>query len=257
MDGYIQYQSLLNNSLQDAQAKTQEAQAKYESKLGAVEQIRATIERATEGVGDIFLVSPAEQIAKGVSKKLGDTVSDYSRKYFSQVSRDAGSGEIETSTEQSAQEALGQGGSIGEEMGQELSSYGEQEAETSFGRTTLTREGQGEVRGQTDETSFGGEGEAGQEATASNVTAESSSAVTDAGEATGEAVAEGGAELGVEAGAEAALLADPLTAIFGLILGIGTIVGGIEGGNSAVKNPSVPKPSPIANVSTQFGIGAN
>lgn len=68
-------------------------------------------------------------------------------------------------------------------------------------------------------------------------------------------LAEVAPEVAPEVGLDLSLLADPLTAIFGLIAGIGTIVGGIEGAESH-KNPSVPKPPPMANVSTQFGIGS-
>jgi hypothetical protein len=113
-----------------------------------------------------------------------------------------------------------------------------------------------------------------QEGSAADTTTADSSAATDAtsgggldagggaGAAEGDLVpTQVGESLGVgeglEVGADVGLLADPLTFLFGLILGVGTIVGGIEGGKSAVKNPAVPKPPPIANVSTQFGIGAN
>jgi len=74
-------------------------------------------------------------------------------------------------------------------------------------------------------------------------------------ELSGELAGSVGASLGTETGIDLALLADPFTALFGLIAGIGTIVGGIEGAESH-KNPTVPKPPPMANVSTQFGIGS-
>lgn len=290
MEGYAEYQQLLNSSIQDAQSKGFEAQSKYEGALGAAEQVRATIDRATEGVGDIFLVKPSEQLLSTIKGKVSDAVSSYSRKHFTKVSRQQGetASENDVSPDVEAQQSLGQSPQEGayEEEGTQMRTYfnDNTQLETAFGdkiNTTdtdtaemLAEHGREQLGGPDYRENFNGEQQQtpatqAQEGSAADTTTADSSAATDAtsgggldaGGAAGAAEGEVGESLGVgeglEVGADVGLLADPLTFLFGLILGVGTIVGGIEGGKSAVKNPAVPKPPPIANVSTQFGIGAN
>jgi hypothetical protein len=285
MNGYAEYQQLLNSSIQDAQAKDFEKQSAYEGLLNKAEQVRGAIDKATEGVGDLFLVKPAEQLLQTIKGKAEQSILDYTRKHFTKVSRQQGetASENDVSPDVQAQRALGQSPQEGayEEEGQQMRTYfnDNTQLETSFGRNiNTTDEDTAQMlmergREQVGGAELTGEQQAtpatqAQEGSAAQTTTESSSAATDAGSAgadvgdvAGQTATQIGEKLGVgeglEIGADAGLLADPLTFLFGLILGVGTIVGGIEGGKSAVKNPAVPKPTAIANVSTQFGIGAN
>ena len=314
MQGYQQYQQLLNSAISEGTENQNSLQSAYQSKLAVATHIKDTIDRATESVGTLFLAKPAEQLVKGIGKKLGGKLVANVKDALQEKSTDVGETVTEKSAETEAQDSLGQSSQPGafEETGQELSDLssateeipiasadlpepsmssafdtgrpiiedmspndqalttleasGEQQAQDAqqalFGSTDEFRDSLGPLRDSMNARNAGTITENSVENTAEN-TVESIAGNTaeDVIPAIIPAVAEDVIPAAVAAVPEAltdvALLADPFTFLFGLIAGVATIVGGIEGGEASAKNPAVPKPQPIANVSTQFGIGAN
>ena len=114
----------------------------------------------------------------------------------------------------------------------------------------------GQASSETADATASTEGDAVNSASSNAVSSTAESAGIEAGETAGETAGEiAGATAGETAVdvAGASLMDNPFTFFIGLAMMIGGIVGGVEGSRS-VKQPTTPKPPPIANVSTQFGM---
>ena len=283
MDGYAEYGNLLRGAIQQQSIKQAQAENAFKEKLAETEREKNMISTATEGLGAAFATPAISSGIKAVSKNVAGKVVraiENTLKPSEEPPELTPEDPAETARTQAANDLGGAGERDFIETGTELPEVQDApEAETSFsgGQISTTDEGVADLMRQRGRFELRddiveqrerpvGEGDGSTETANASGEAEqaASSATADAAEGATTTAAEGGLEAGAEAasatataaeaGIDASLLADPLTAVFGLIFG-GIIAAAGIGGAESIKNPSIPKPPPIANVSTQFGIG--
>ncbi len=296
MQGYQNYSNLLGNAIASHNAKVQEQSNKFATKLSENESLQKLIEVPTDTVGGLILGKPisiaGKEIVgklKGIAKKKGKELAEKAiSKIKEKVGGEEEGGEEGIESTEAESEGLENTVTFNNPV-YDPESFPESNAEwlqRSANETTPAEgelaEGANAASAQASTVSSGSATDAGASASASLEDAGVSAgeqaistgasavegAVANAGASVGEAIGGGaGASIGeaigggagglaAEAGADAGLaFLGPLGWIIMAGLGIGTIVGGVEGAMSH-KNPTIPKPPPMANVSTQFGVGS-
>jgi len=225
MESYGEYASLLNNALQEKGEEIMSERNAFTEAVSSVEEIKSKIEMAGDFASPLGLGISAPQITRA-TKILGLRAKQ-------------------------AYENFTQGDNLSEggdtvARGNVQEQIMEQDPENSITEGRISNQTQ--ATESTDST-------VSNTVTDATPSADATTTATETGLQTTEEASAAAAEETAELTADSVLMDNPFTFLIGLIAFAG-ILGGTMGGAESIKNPTVPKPPPIANVSTQFGIGS-